>query len=249
MFSRFDNMMQHTHTHSRTKKKEASDSSFEGKSSSPVSVPEDNNNSLMHVSAMDNYHPMYYHSPPSPTSLQEEDYIRHYNEQRYYSPRQCTMMASPQYSVSSYSHHSTFSPPRSPVSSVPPTADYSSSDTRRKQYYSRNNEKRRLSYIELAAPIQQLDSCTEDDDDERQMSPLSIEEDIKIEGVDVTADEYEALQGFSKFCAEPVVRFPIQLPPLRSSSARSILSSNPNLTSYAFRQQIPTFQESFKRAL
>jgi hypothetical protein len=236
-------MMQHTHTHTRTKKKD----------SSPISVPEDINS----LTPMDNQ--TYYH-PPSPTSQQEDDYCIKY--QNYYNESSYNYNSPPQFHqspVSSFSHHTTFSPPRSPAGSVPPTADYYSELQRKqKQCYTETIPKRRLSCIELAAPIQQLVVATdsETDDDERQMSPLSSVEDIKIEGIDITADEYEALQGFSKFYTEPVVRkpmltctesLPIQLPPLRY--AQAVLSSNPSLTSqvYAFRQQIPTFQESFKR--
>ncbi|KAI9486367.1 MAG: hypothetical protein EXX96DRAFT_646189 [Benjaminiella poitrasii] len=164
--------------------------------------------------------------------------------------------------------------------------------------------KRKISYIELSTPIQQLgskayyhhstvipssDSATtttmtdeeeeeEEDDDERQMSPLSMNDlekfsssitsRFKSDGVDITPDEYEALQGFGKFCTEPVIRepilmtrittspsscvsFPLELPPLRSISPTAVLSNAVSLPSqiHAFRQHVLTAHESFQRRM
>ncbi|KAI7907027.1 uncharacterized protein BX663DRAFT_482705 [Cokeromyces recurvatus] len=167
--------------------------------------------------------------------------------------------------------------------------------------------KRKLSYIELSTPIQELglknhyypimalannrassDSTTttmiedDDDDDERQMSPLSINDlemnsdnsnksspissRFKPDGIDITLDEYEALQGFGKFCTEPIVRepilmtrittspsscisLPIELPPLHNISPAAVLSNTVSLSSriQAFRQHVLTAHESFQR--
>lgn len=286
MFSRFDNMMQHTRTHGPKK----NDPSSKGESA-PVSVPEDN--SLIYVpvrSPQENQGSspqMYYRRPSSSDDLispkleQEDDDVKYqlycnkssHEQQRYsdyYSPNsppqfhEFVITSSPKQSMASYSHHSACYPPRSPSNYVQRTVDdYGNYSQKQKQHY--YGGKRRLSYIELASPIQQLgtepcamsETTTDDDEDERRMSPLSVHEDrIKVEGIDVTVDEFEALQGFSKFCTEPVVRdrmltnspscssdpFPVHLPPLKYDKA--VLSNDPKLTFQvsASGQENPIFQ-------
>lgn len=180
---------------------------------------------------------------------------------------------------------------------VTPTAENFSNIDRRNSIRSEQtaNPKRRMSYIELTTPIQELalkcsysssssstvreeDSTDDEDDeydDERQMSPISMDTDcatvtrksrFKSDGIDITADEFEALQGFGKFCTEPVVRepmlmtrittsptcsvsVPVNLPPLRNTnySPTAVLSNNTISQVHAFRQRIPTVQESFQR--
>lgn len=255
MFSRFDNMMQHTHTHSRARKKGSPDLSED--IPSPMSVPEDN--STMHVSPMailpqknymiDNHHrllsPHSYFQTVQP-SLPSEPYNSSSWRPIYYSPttphqfHHPVMM--PPHSIPSPASQHINHQPQSPVSH---TADYTN---RRNSIDSITTQhKRRLSWIELSTPIQELgttlkqDDSTdeEDDDDERQMSTIEAnytKTKFRYHGVDITVDEYEALQGFGKFCSEPVVRESIKLPPLNSFYSPQ-----------DFRQHISTIQESFQR--
>ncbi|KAI7894076.1 uncharacterized protein EV154DRAFT_549276 [Mucor mucedo] len=225
MFSRFDNMMQHTQTHSRTKKKDSNDDTLSAKEDSPMPVPQPkmyNPNTRMLPPHM-YYQPM---SPPSPTT--SEQY--HTQLQRpwpvYHSPQfhQSDMML----------RHPNSPPVLHSVDTWYPNSPVES-----------NTHKRRLSHVDLSTPIQELgtraDSSDDDEDDERQMSPISLDDCSKTRfryaGVDITVDEYEALQGFGKFCAEPVVNETIRLPPLNS------IYTGP----HAFRQHITTVQESFQR--
>lgn len=309
MFSRFDNMMQHTHTHSRTKKKDSSDLSVG--MLSPKSVPEDN--SMMHVPALPNSpissfnehqkiasrsfdSPTVYYTqpygqtirPPSPAS--DEDYTKcHTPYYAYSQPTWSPMHTTP--STSPHLYHpipSTVSIPPTPVYSPCPSEagsyyqarqhtpeSVSSSSSSHTDYYRRNSiqsetqYKRCLSRDELLTPIRELnipnrysppsaqdDSISDDDYNQRQMpinsyartNPSAYK---SIDGVDITQDEYEALQGFSKFCAQPVVckeRSPITLPPLNESRIAA-LTCYANLFSqvHAFRQLVSTVPESFQR--
>jgi hypothetical protein len=255
------------------------------------------------------YHPqMYYqqHLPPlSPTN--EKEYLK-YQQQYYYPvpqyihqgqgqsswpPVYYSPATPPQY------HHSTTTPPQQQQamadqhSPQPPHPSVTPSEHTNKRNYNHSEQthKRRMSYIELTTPIQELASNysysnntsreessddEDDDDDERQMSPISTSTDctttknnnsrFKSDGIDITADEYEALQGFGKFCTEPVVREPIlmtrittspscsvsapvKLPPLRRNfSPTAVLSNNTTSQVHAFRQHIPTVHESFRRS-
>lgn len=238
-------MIQHTHTHNRTKKKDSSDETL-----SPVSVPEDS--PTMALPQQKTYLPenrvlpphMYYQPPmrpPSPVSEQYSQLQRPWPV--YYSPN-----TPPQFHHPDVMLPPPTSPPvygrLQPLSPLSHTTDYcyitSPVDS---------THKRRLSHADLSTPIQALgtmskqgDSSDDDDDyDERQMSPISFDGCTKTRfryaGVDITADEYEALQGFSKFCTEPVVKETIKLPPLNS------IYTGP----HAFRQHISTVQESFQR--
>ena len=328
MFSRFDNMMQHTHTHTRPKKKDSCDFS-EGKLS-PISVPEDH--SMMHVSSlpspttstimMENHHHLlndeekftsyYQQEPTSPTS--EKDFTKYkqqlfgYSQQQHFSSSESTCSSSQQkqrqWSPTYYNtpssptptHNSntmTVFPPAHPLkfysSSVTPT-DYFEQPQHQHQprKSSMHSEttitmvKGRLSYIDLSTPIQELghsystsssnSSDTTSDEEEADEAeeardnemPSYLQSRFKANGIDITLDEFEALQGFGKFCTEPVVRepilmtrittsptcsvsFPIKLPPLRNVSPTAVISNNTTSQINAFRQQISTAHESFSR--
>ncbi|GAN07216.1 hypothetical protein MAM1_0153c06709 [Mucor ambiguus] len=339
MFSRFDNMMQHTHTHNRPKKKDSSDSS-EGRLS-PMSIPEDH--SMMHVPSlpsspatstimMENHHHLlndegkfaaYYqnqHQPTSPTS--EIDFIKYKQQlcgyspqhfsssestsassqqnQRQWSPMHYSSPTSPSHSASlvhalSPAHSSLFdatsntvAQPPKPLSSVTPTDCFHQTQhqhqPRRNSIHSETTMlKRRLSYVDLSTPIQELghsystpsstssDTTSDEEADEdvdavtRHTSmPCYLKSRFKADGIDITPDEFEALQGFGKFCSEPVVRepilmtrittsptcsvsYPIKLPPLRNVSPTAVISNNTTSQINAFRQQISTSHESFSR--
>ncbi|KAF1803179.1 C2H2-type zinc finger transcription factor [Mucor lusitanicus] len=145
--------------------------------------------------------------------------------------------------------------------------------------------KRRLSYVDLSTPIQELghsystpsssssssDTASDEEADEDVDSatrhagmPSYLQSRFKADGIDITPDEFEALQGFGKFCSEPVVRepilmtrittsptcsvsYPIKLPPLRNLSPTAVISNNTTSQINAFRQQISTCHESFSR--
>ncbi|KAK4510484.1 uncharacterized protein ATC70_004914 [Mucor velutinosus] len=143
--------------------------------------------------------------------------------------------------------------------------------------------KRRLSYVDLSTPIQELGhtystpsstssyttSDEEADEDvdtatKHTSMPSYLQSRFKADGIDITPDEFEALQGFGKFCSEPVVRepilmtrittsptcsvsFPIKLPPLRNVSPTAVISNYTTSQINAFRQQISTAHESFSR--
>ncbi|CEP18662.1 hypothetical protein [Parasitella parasitica] len=137
--------------------------------------------------------------------------------------------------------------------------------------------KRRLSYVDLSTPIQELchnyrtsssnssDTTSDEETEEAHDNiPTSSRYRFKADGIDITLDEFEALQGFGKFCTEPVVRepilmtrittsptcsvsFPIKLPPLRNVSPTAVVSNYTASQIHAFRQQISTAHESFSR--
>ncbi|KAI8647356.1 hypothetical protein BD408DRAFT_439187 [Parasitella parasitica] len=138
--------------------------------------------------------------------------------------------------------------------------------------------RRRLSYIDLSTPIQELchsyntpssnssDTTSDEEADEEFHDNISSSSQsrFKADGIDITPDEFEALQGFGKFCTEPVVRepilmtrittsptcsvsFPIKLPPLRNVSPTAVISNCTTSQIHAFRQQISTAHESFSR--
>lgn len=326
-------MIQHTHTHSRAKKKDSSDLS-DGVLS-PRSVPDDNLS--MHVPSVSNsshrlpyaenqklnldrqkvlpysydqqpfmYYPPNYYQPLCPPSPAFDEEHAKYQPPCYAYPQAQPTWNSMYFAPinSTLSHHSSmavpipstpvsscssesgssYQPQRPTLSSVLPAADY----CRKNSIHSETTHKRRLSHVELLAPIQELgshyynspisthtiredestfssDDDNDEDYDERQMSPIDTDtvstnktNETRLKsavGVDITEDEYEALQGFSKFCMEPIVMketsvAPIQLPPLRKSNSRtSILSSDVNFPSgvYVFRQQSYTVPESFQR--
>lgn len=340
MFSRFDNMMQHTHTHNRPKKKDSSDSS-EGKLS-PMSIPDDH--SMMHVPSlpsspatstimMENHHHLlnneekfasyYQHQPTSPAS--EKDFIR-YKQQLYGYPTQ-HFSSSESTSASSQQNQRQWSPmynssPTSPpynhslMNALPPAHPPPPSNVAfdnvaqppkpfssvtltdyfhptQHQHQPRKNSmhsettltmlKRRLSYVDLSTPIQELghsystpsfsssDTSDEEADEDVEAAtkhtsmPSYLQSRFKADGIDITPDEFEALQGFGKFCSEPVVRepilmtrittsptcsvsFPIKLPPLRNLSPAAVISNNTTSQINAFRQQISTSHESFSRS-
>ncbi|KAG2236050.1 hypothetical protein INT48_008144 [Thamnidium elegans] len=168
-----------------------------------------------------------------------------------------------------------YSPCSSETGSYSPEYVSSSSFTdyyRNNSIQSETQRKRRLSRDELLTPIRELNISnsysppsaqkdqgsfsSEGDYNQRQMS---IDSNVttnataykSIDGVDITQDEYEALQGFSKLCAQPVVskeHSPITLPPLNESRA-IVLTCYANLFSrvHAFRQLVSTVPESFQR--
>ncbi|KAI8973526.1 hypothetical protein BDF20DRAFT_914954 [Mycotypha africana] len=118
-------------------------------------------------------------------------------------------------------------------------------------------------------------NATTDSADDSSTCSVSHHGDTRYKptGIDITPDEFEALQGFGKFCSEAVTRepmlmtrittsptssitLPIKLPPLqRCSSTISptamITNSITNLSSqiHAFRQHIPTAHESYQRPI
>lgn len=339
MFSRFDNMMQHTHTHTRPKKKDSCDSS-EGKLS-PMSVPEDH--SMMHVPSlpspttstimMENHHHLlndeekftsYYQQqqqqqePTSPTS--EKDFTKYkqqlfgYSQQQHFSSSESTCSSSQQnqrqWSPMYYNTPSSPTPTHNsntmtvPPPTHPPLKFYSSvshtdyfqqpqpqhQHQHQHQHQPRKNSmhsettttmlKRHLSYVDLSTPIQELghsystssnssDTTSNEEADEAEEArdnemPSYLQSRFKANGIDITVDEFEALQGFGKFCMEPVVRepilmtrittsptcsisFPIKLPPLRNVSPTAVISNNITSQINAFRQQISTTHESFSR--
>ncbi|KAG1049944.1 hypothetical protein G6F46_012987 [Rhizopus delemar] len=90
------------------------------------------------------------------------------------------------------------------------------------------NVKRRISIDALQTPIEKLRTI--------QLDEKPVEQDA----VDITQDEYEALEAFSQFRSSPVVgALPVASSPLHS----------PNLSSQvcAIRQRVPTSKESFLR--
>ncbi|KAF7728060.1 hypothetical protein EC973_006697 [Apophysomyces ossiformis] len=80
-----------------------------------------------------------------------------------------------------------------------------------------------------------------EDEEEREevRSPESMDKEDAERTVDITSDEYEALQGFGKFRAQSIVK----------SDHRDPLIGSPNIASqvYAFRQRLMPVQESFQR--
>lgn len=239
MFSRFDNMMQHTHTHNRTKKKELDDKKSIRSISSNASVCSMPNTPITeqkpyigeHHRILPRSEYMYYGHlpPPSPTKSQhDDDYHKHYYwNAMYFQPSP----VSPTYTKKISSPEGTLSVSNTKLS------------------------------VELSTPIQQItnesllsDCCSSDEEDS-----------VCSQSIQITPDEFEALQGFGKFCSEPIIRepflmtrittspsnsisYPIKLPPLNPISVTAVLSNSPvNSQVNAFRQQISPIHESFQR--
>lgn len=216
--------------------------------------------------------------------------------QKQWSPMYCNTLSSPTPIPAQNPNTMTVCPPAHlPLkfysSSVTPT-DYFEQPQHQHQHQSRKNfmhsenaitmVKRRLSYVDLSTPIQELShsystsssnssdtTSDEEEVDEAEEAkdnemPSYLRSRFKANGIDITLDEFEALQGFGKFCTEPVVRepilmtrittsptcsisFPIKLPPLRNVSPTAAISSNTTSQINAFRQQISIAHESFSR--
>lgn len=239
MFSRFDNMMQHTHTHNRTKRKEHSDDkkspSSRSSSASIGSTPNTpNTEQSMYIdhhrilprSEVDYYsykdyqqHTSYYQQqPPPPPPPQQQQWGPVYYPMMIQSPTIYNTMP-PQ-------HQQQQAPIVSPV-----TDEFNNEETQDKQ-----------KKIELSTPIQEL----------------ANDESYSIIDIHITPDELEALQGFGKFCTKPIIREPIvmtrittspsssiSLTPSTHCSAQALLSNHVlNSKLQAFRQHVSPIHES-----
>ncbi|KAI8879244.1 hypothetical protein K501DRAFT_336231 [Backusella circina FSU 941] len=135
--------------------------------------------------------------------------------------------------------------------------------------------RKRLSYFDLSTPIHELgstaapatikeESVEEDDTDNEHPSPSSsLTNEItndKEEGVDITEDEYEALQGFGKFCTEPIIlekqknastewKETLKLPSIKNLSPTTLSSASLPSQVHAFRQNVKVIEESFQRPI
>ncbi|KAG1323963.1 hypothetical protein G6F62_009364 [Rhizopus arrhizus] len=197
-FSRIDNMMQHTHTHSRNKKKSPL-------SSSPKSVPDDN--MMINVpptSPKINFQPTTHNNQSMPSPIYNQKPIQ--EQQQNYSP--ILMSSTRPYPPWPYP-----SPKTSPSSFNEPKNNSPDSSPIKKTFFQTLDNRR---YIDLAMPIQHV-------------GQFSIRDE---ERVTVTADEYEALEGFGQFCTKPREH---QAIPVRFSQI------------YTFRQHIHLVQESWIR--
>ncbi|KAG0190781.1 hypothetical protein DFQ28_001540 [Apophysomyces sp. BC1034] len=89
-------------------------------------------------------------------------------------------------------------------------------------------------------PIKQEEE-EEEEETAKNEQPGQPAEDRSDRTVDITSDEYEALQGFGKFRAQSIV----------NSESRDPLVGSPNIASqvYAFRQRLMPVQESFQRPM
>lgn len=126
--------------------------------------------------------------------------------------------------------------------------------------------RKKLYHFDLSTPIHELGSTTpsikeevneeDDTDDEHTSSSSSLHND-KEECVDITEDEYEALQGFGKFCTEPVIlekqnstdwKDTLKLPAINLSPKALSTTSLPSQV-HAFRQNVKVVEESFQRPI
>ncbi|CAO3596572.1 unnamed protein product [Absidia cylindrospora] len=284
MFSRFDNMMQHTQTHNRSGKRKTSPkpaAKNRRKSTSAV------NNDWSEDEYTDGFKKNRSHSTIHPTTQ--------YSQWRSPSPPPASMMQSrtlPLPRRMSYSH-SYYPPPLSkspslpdspeepPLTSfrspsyynMPPPPPLSSSTTSSSALFYRRGSlqstsstsstlssdsqsfrssfehgRRRLSAADLQAPIHSL---KEENQEEQQLHPLAKSPPAVV---DITSDEYEALQGFGKFSSQTHAQKnnndndedddDLVLPAIQPNKTNS-----PSLSAQvaAFRQKLMPIHESFQR--
>ncbi|KAI8387403.1 hypothetical protein BD560DRAFT_443279 [Blakeslea trispora] len=215
MFSRFDNMMQHANTHTRMKKKDI----FQKEEDESPSADQ------VHIHPAPSYPP----TPSPPKSYQDV------NEHFYYTQSNCCSPILPPPSIS----HSIYCSPDMmslPIHYATPTHSY----------YTQLSPHAHHSSSHRALPTHSLNRKNSFDDHTKHQLPSPVntvfeanEPMIKIEGVEITQDEYEAIEGFSRLVSTPIVH------QARHLSNPTLLSRNSNLNS--FRQQVAVSQESFQR--
>ncbi|GAN11322.1 hypothetical protein MAM1_0545c10881 [Mucor ambiguus] len=280
-FSRFDNMMQHTQTHEKTKRSSSSSIHSNVKStklnqefsrsptpiksvpstsqytlSYPQSDHNDNNNkedvpALEHSSMVDSRKlPLprrasltctstTYNLPLTSASLMyptPQQQLQNTPRNRCSWPirREPSFYQQPYqpYSTASEGYHhnarrrsstSTLSSDSTLVSPVSAT------------FPANSHARRRISIDDLRLPIEHLKS-------------IQLEEKPKLDAVDITSDEYEALEGFSQFHTRSVVA-QAPLSPKDLTPSPILRNESPNFASqvYAMRQRVMTSNESFSR--
>ncbi|KAG1131189.1 hypothetical protein G6F42_003482 [Rhizopus arrhizus] len=182
-FSRIDNMMQHTQTHNRNKRKDDQ--------VSPTSMPDDNTNTSLPLNKDINNHPKTLTASPvyeqrlTQEPLPPSPYYHCYPPPIYVAlPNSCPYQPWPN-----------FSPDTPPISLI----GFKNESFVKKSLSQNLNINTR--YIEPSMPIQQLvhpkDNSSEDDE---RMSPMT---DDTTDSIAITFDEYEALQGFGHLCIKP----------------------------------------------
>ncbi|KAI8644306.1 hypothetical protein BD408DRAFT_413651 [Parasitella parasitica] len=98
-----------------------------------------------------------------------------------------------------------------------------------------HNLRRRISIDDLRLPIEDLKN-------------IQLGEKPRLDTVDITPDEYEALEGFSQFHSKPVIA-PIPCSPTDLTPSPILRNESPNFASQvcAMRQRVMTLNESFSR--
>ncbi|ORE03452.1 hypothetical protein BCV72DRAFT_251853 [Rhizopus microsporus var. microsporus] len=219
-FSRIDNMMQHTHTHNRNRKK--------GFQEKKPSVPDDNmmvnvppRSPKIEFQQPFNHLPPYEQRPLLPPPLPVQEHYYHYPP--LLPPPPPSVLAPQGPYPWPYP-----SPPNTSASFV----EQKKMDSPKKPLFQKldSNSTR---CIELSTPIQQLNDETSDTTDDERMSPMTDDTTTTV----ITADEYEALQGFGQFCTKPREYKEIPVRCIRFLPSQV----------YAFRQQVDLVQESFSR--
>ncbi|KAI8373660.1 hypothetical protein EDC96DRAFT_562956 [Choanephora cucurbitarum] len=200
MFSRFDNMMQHANTHNRPKKKDI------------FQREEDTSFSVHRASAHHPSPPSYPPTPSPPKSYQEVNEHSCYSQPNYYSP----ILPPPSTSHSIY-------PPGMmslPIHYATPNHSYYTQPS----LHSHDSK----SYHTLPAHSLGRKNSFEDHIRHQLPSPVNsvFEPMIKIEGIEITQDEYEAIEGFSRLVSTPIVH------QSRHSSSPIFSSRNSNLNSF-----------------
>ncbi|KAI9247134.1 hypothetical protein BDA99DRAFT_542984 [Phascolomyces articulosus] len=219
MFSRYDNMMQHTHTHERQQEsnivRSRRSSMVQSRTLPPPPTTPQHPFTIVPPSHHQVHQVVAVPSPPLPQQEpREQEYFmgagsqhhHHHPHSHYNSGGQPTYdyFNDPNVMMERNWHQGEWTPPHQ----SPPTIT-----------------KRRLSAIDLQTPIEHW-SNGNNNDEESQHSDHDM-------AVDVTPDEYEAIQGFGKFRQEPIIRSP--------ESPRVRMQVN------FFRQNSLPVQESFQR--
>jgi hypothetical protein len=214
MFSRFDNMMQHTRTHDRSQRKQKSESKTHTSSSdlpgadyAPYREPSP-------------YQESY--QPPAQQQQRRHSMIQTLTLPPVLPPTNSpSMPTTPQGYTSSSSYFSHVPPP--PPSSFGHMSPLSPVRTRR------------LSSMDLQLPIQGLSLSAASGSSTTNSS--GDEDNMTDENVDVTSDEYEALQGIGKFHTHV------------SLNEDPIQSNSPNIASQLqlFRHHAMPVPESYQR--
>ncbi|ORZ12720.1 hypothetical protein BCR42DRAFT_419835 [Absidia repens] len=290
MFSRFDNMMQHTQTHNRSGKRKSSPkpaAKNRRKSTSAVNNDwsEDEYTDGFKKNRSHSIHPTtqynQWRSPsPPPASMMQSRTLplprRMSYSHSYYPPPlskspslpdspeepPLTAFRSPSYynmppppplssSTSSASSSALFYR-RGSLQSTSSTSSTLSSDSQ--SFRSFDHGRRRLSAADLQAPIHSLKE--ENAEEQHQLHPLAKSPPAVV---DITSDEYEALQGFGKFSSQkPHTQTnadddnddqvddddDLVLPAIQPNKTNS-----PSLSAQvaAFRQKLMPIHESFQR--
>ncbi|CAO3703786.1 unnamed protein product [Rhizopus stolonifer] len=278
MFSRFDNMMQHTQTHERKKfaalREEVEDQAKTKKAravltddhvtDSPIQIQEEalpwfQQTEPYQVPPLE-YTPMMYNRtlPPPHRRLSIPS-----NTSGFYRPYPYSTSPSPVKTHFCHSSNMHFSHPPPP----PPIA--SDSYYRRSHYPPRNRSSWPIRSYDEFEPTRRSSTSTASTDSGHTSSPPSLTHDfaikrrisidalqtpienlktiqldekpVKKESVDITQDEYEALEAFSQFRSSSVMD--------SSSPVTSSPRDSPRLSSQvcAIRQSVPTSKLSFSR--